>query len=43
MKNIILLSTTILFSIISFGQQTKKDTVNKLNEIQITNKYKYKS
>lgn len=42
MKNAILLSTVILFSISSFAQETKKDTVSNLKEVQVSNKYKYK-
>ena len=42
MKNIILLSTVLLFSIAGFAQETKEDSISKLKEIQITNKYKYK-
>jgi iron complex outermembrane recepter protein len=42
MKNIILLSSTILFSLACFAQENQKDSISKLKEIQITNKYKYK-
>jgi iron complex outermembrane receptor protein len=42
MKSTILLSTVILFSIASFAQETKKDTVSNLKEVQVSNKYKYK-
>nr|WP_315150182.1 TonB-dependent siderophore receptor [uncultured Flavobacterium sp.] len=42
MKNAILLSTFILFSITSFAQETKNDTVSNLKEVQVSNKYKYK-
>lgn len=42
MKNIILLSTAVLISISSFGQETKKDTISNLKEVEINNKYRYK-
>jgi len=42
MKNKILLSTAILFSIAGIAQEVKKDTVNSLQEVEITSKYKYK-
>lgn len=42
MKNKILLSTAVLFSIAGFAQEVKKDTVNSLHEVEITSKYKYK-
>lgn len=42
MKNTIFLSTVILFSIASFAQQAKKDTVSNLQEVKVFNKYKYK-
>lgn len=42
MKNIIILSTTLLISITAFSQETKKDTLNNLKEVEISNKYKYK-
>jgi iron complex outermembrane recepter protein len=42
MKNIILLSSTILFSLACFAQENQKDSISKLKEILITNKYKYK-
>ncbi|WP_269227550.1 TonB-dependent siderophore receptor [Flavobacterium eburneipallidum] len=42
MKNVILLSTAMLFSMTSFGQEIKKDSVSQLKEIEINNKYKYK-
>jgi iron complex outermembrane receptor protein len=41
MKSVIL-STAVLFSIATFGQETKKDTVSNLKEVEISNKYKYK-
>lgn len=37
-----LLSTLVLFYITSSAQETRKDTVSNLNEVQIINKYKYK-
>lgn len=42
MKNILLLTAAVLLSNSSFGQKTQKDTINKLNSVAITNKYKYK-
>lgn len=45
MRNLILLSTALLFSIAGFAQETKeteKDTVSKLKEVEVSNKYKYK-
>jgi len=42
MKDVILLSTVILFSITSFAQETQKDTVSNLKEVQVSSKYKYK-
>lgn len=42
MKNAILLSTFILFSVTSFAQETKNDTISNLKEVQVSNKYKYK-
>ncbi|WP_281635822.1 TonB-dependent siderophore receptor [Flavobacterium marginilacus] len=42
MKNVILISTIMLFSIAGYSQQTAKDSISKLNEVHITNKYKYK-
>jgi iron complex outermembrane receptor protein len=38
----VLLSTILLFSIATFGQKIKKDTISKLKEVEINNKYKYK-
>ncbi|POY41067.1 TonB-dependent siderophore receptor [Flavobacterium alvei] len=37
-----LLPTILLCSLASLAQETKKDTVSKLKEVQINNKYKYK-
>ncbi|MES2411478.1 MAG: TonB-dependent siderophore receptor [Bacteroidota bacterium] len=51
MKNIFILSAVLLFSMTSFGQdtsvtqlakETKNDTLNKIKEVEILNKYKYK-
>lgn len=42
MKNLFLLSTVILFSITSFAQETKKDTINSLKEVEINGKQKYR-
>ncbi|WP_444660168.1 TonB-dependent siderophore receptor [Flavobacterium columnare] len=42
MKSILLLSIAVLFSIGAFGQDSKKDTVSNLKEVEINNKYKYK-
>lgn len=42
MKNAIVLSAAILFSINSFSQEIQKDTVSNLKEVQVSNKYKYK-
>ncbi|OOG72169.1 TonB-dependent siderophore receptor [Flavobacterium sp. A45] len=42
MKNTILFSTIILFSVASFAQEIGKDTVSNLKEVQVSNKYKYK-
>lgn len=42
MKKIILASSALFFSVSVFSQETKKDTVNSLKEIEISNKYKYK-
>lgn len=43
MKSIIILSAGLLISMTTIGQETKKDTINKLKEVEInTNKYKYK-
>lgn len=42
MKNIIILSTTLLISMTALSQETKKDTLNTLKEVEINNKYKYK-
>ncbi|UPT70620.1 MAG: TonB-dependent siderophore receptor [Flavobacterium sp. JAD_PAG50586_2] len=41
MKNIIILSTLFL-SMTALSQETKKDTLNTLKEVEINNKYKYK-
>lgn len=41
MKNIIILSTLFL-SMTALSQETKKDTLNTLEEVEINNKYKYK-
>lgn len=43
MKNIIILSTAMLISITTFGQETKQDSITRLKEVEInSNKYKYK-
>lgn len=42
MKKILFASTSLLISVIAFSQETKKDTVNSLKEVEISNKYKYK-
>lgn len=43
MKTIATLTTAFLVSMAAFGQETKKDTINTLKEVEInTNKYKYK-
>ena len=43
MKTIATLATAFLVSMAAFGQETKKDTINALKEVEInTNKYKYK-
>lgn len=42
MKNILLITAAVLLSNSSFGQKIQKDTVNKLNSVEISNKYKYK-
>ena len=43
MKKTLVLSSALLVSMISFGQETKKDSINKLKEVEInTNKYRYK-
>ena len=42
MKNLFLVSTALLFTIVSYGQETKKDTINTLKEIEVISKYKYK-
>lgn len=42
MKNILLITAAVLLSNSSFGQKIQKDTINKLNSVAITNKYKYK-
>lgn len=43
MKNVFILSSALFVSAISFGQETPKDTINKLKEVEINlNKYKYK-
>lgn len=43
MKTITTLATAFLVSMAAFGQETKKDTINALKEVEInTNKYKYK-
>jgi iron complex outermembrane recepter protein len=40
--NYFTLSTILLFSIVGMSQETKKDSISNLNEVQIVNKYKYK-
>lgn len=43
MKTIATLATAFLVSMAAFGQETKKDTINALKEVEINNnKYKYK-
>lgn len=43
MKTIATLTTAFLVSMAAFGQETKKDTINALKEVEINNnKYKYK-
>lgn len=43
MRTIATLATAFLVSMAAFGQETKKDTINALKEVEInTNKYKYK-
>jgi len=43
MKTIATLTTAFLVSMVAFGQETKKDTINALKEVEINNnKYKYK-
>ena len=43
MKTILTLSVSLLISMASFGQATKKDSINALKEVEINNnKYKYK-
>ncbi|WP_269236388.1 TonB-dependent siderophore receptor [Flavobacterium flavigenum] len=42
MKHKILLSTAILFSVVTFAQEVKKDTINSLHEVEVTSKSKYK-
>ncbi|WP_284652267.1 TonB-dependent siderophore receptor [Flavobacterium terrisoli] len=43
MKNIIILSTSLLFTMTVLAQETKKDSITTLKEVEInTNKYKYK-
>ncbi|WP_348824176.1 TonB-dependent siderophore receptor [Flavobacterium aestuarii] len=42
MKKAILLSTAVLFSLAGYSQQTAKDSISNLNEVHVTNKYKYK-
>ncbi|HSD14593.1 MAG TPA: hypothetical protein VLB74_08085, partial [Flavobacterium sp.] len=42
MKNLYLLSTVILFSITSFAQETEKDTINSLKEVEVNGKQKYR-
>lgn len=42
MKKILFASTSLLISVVAFSQETKKDTVNSLKEVEISNKYKYK-
>ncbi|WP_348798687.1 TonB-dependent siderophore receptor [Flavobacterium adhaerens] len=42
MKNVILLSSALLLTVASFAQETKKDTISNLQEVQVSNKYKYK-
>ncbi|GAA4027855.1 TonB-dependent receptor [Flavobacterium cheonhonense] len=43
MKTITTLATAFLVSMAAFGQETKKDTINALKEVEINNnKYKYK-
>lgn len=42
MKKILFASTSLLISVVAFSQETKKDSVNSLKEVEISNKYKYK-
>lgn len=42
MNRVILLSTIVLFSIATYGQKVKKDTIGQLDEVVIRNLYKYK-
>ena len=42
MKKIIIIIVSVFFSVSILAQETKKDTVNSLKEIEIKNKYKYK-
>lgn len=42
MKKIIITIVSVFFSVSILAQETKKDTVNSLKEIEIKNKYKYK-
>lgn len=42
MKKIIITTVSLFFSVSILAQETKKDTVNSLKEIEIKNKYKYK-
>ena len=43
MKRILILSTTLLISMTALSQETKKDSIQTLKEVEInTNKYKYK-
>lgn len=37
-----LLSSALLLSVVSLAQETKKDTISNLKEVQVNNKYKYK-
>ena len=42
MKKIIITTVSLFFSVSILAQETKKDTVNSLEEVEIKNKYKYK-
>ncbi|WP_445454726.1 TonB-dependent siderophore receptor [Flavobacterium sp. 25HG05S-40] len=43
MKNLVIITAGLLISITALGQETKKDTINALKEVEVnTNKYKYK-
>lgn len=42
MKNLFLVSLSLLITSISLGQEVKKDTIKELKEVAVHNKYKYK-